>query len=139
MLFNLRGPQQAPDEVVVVAISDDTGPRLGFDPAVPTWPRSAHARLIDGLSSAGAKIIVFDIDFKKEQSRDQDERLAAAMRHAGNVILFGFLERDRVELGSSTPLAEASLTLEIERLRSPAALWPTRLPLSHPSSCPRYP
>lgn len=139
VLFNLRGPQQAPDEVVVVAISDDTGPRLGFDPAVPTWPRSAHARLVDGLSNAGAEIIVFDIDFKKEQSRDQDERLAAAMRHAGNVILFGYLERDRVELGSSTPLTEASGTLEIERLRPPAALFADSAATVAPFVLPKIP
>ena len=31
MLFKLRGQRPAPSDVVVVAISDDTGPQLGFD------------------------------------------------------------------------------------------------------------
>ena len=123
MLFALRGAKSAPDGVVVVAISDDSGPQLGFDPAVPAWPRSVHAQLINLLSTAGAKIIVFDIDFKKEQSRDEDERLAAAMRDAGNVILFGYLERDRVKWDKSTPLTDALDALEIEYLRPPAALF----------------
>jgi adenylate cyclase len=139
MLFTLRGAKPAPDGVMVVAISDDSGPQLGFDPAVPAWPRSAHAQLIDLLSTAGAEIIVFDIDFKKEQSRNEDERLAAAMRRAGNVILFGYLERDRVKMEAGTPLTETLGTLEIEHLRPPAALFADSAATVAPFILPKIP
>ncbi len=139
VLFALRGAKPVPETVVVIAIGDDTGPALGFEPAVQSWPRSAHARLIERLTSAGAEVIVFDIDFKKAQSPDQDRRLASAMQKAGNVIVFGYLERERVRMTGSTPFPESSGAIEIERLRPPMALIANSVVTVAPFVLPKIP
>ncbi|HEY9119639.1 MAG TPA: CHASE2 domain-containing protein [Marinobacter sp.] len=74
-------PVEASDDVVLVAIDEQSVDRLGRWP----WPRTTHARLIEKLHQAGAKTIVFDILFP-EPSLD-DSELAAAMRDHGDVIL----------------------------------------------------
>jgi len=45
-LFNFRGPIQVPEEVVVVAIDDQTGEHLGLSKLPREWPRSVHSRLV---------------------------------------------------------------------------------------------
>lgn len=74
-------PAEVSDDVVVVAIDEQSVDRLGRWP----WPRTTHARLIEKLHQAGAKTIVFDILFPEPYFDDPD--LAAAMRNHGNVIL----------------------------------------------------
>ena len=57
------------------------------------WPRRLHARLIDRLKKAGARVIVFDLDFSDRQFPTQnslsadDRALIGAAKRAGNVIL----------------------------------------------------
>src|SRR3569623_1356734 len=95
-----------------------------MSPNTRTWqPRALHARLVDRLHEAGADTIVFDIHFK--EPRDDDGGFAAALRRAGNVVLFAYLDRDNAE-----PLAQ------VERLIPPtpalaesaAAIAPFALP-----------
>ncbi|WP_273209186.1 CHASE2 domain-containing protein [Marinobacter subterrani] len=74
-------PVNASDNVVLVTIDEPSLNRLGRWP----WPRSLHAELIDKLTRAGARTIVFDVLFA-EPSAD-DDALAAQMRNHGNVIL----------------------------------------------------
>jgi CHASE2 domain-containing sensor protein len=81
--FELRGTE-VPKRVTVVAIDDLTFSRLDDQ-----WPfrRSIHAEAIDMLRKAGAREIVYDIQFTEPTQRKEDQALMAAVQRAGNVIL----------------------------------------------------
>jgi adenylate cyclase len=85
LLFALRGPVPAPQEVVVVNISRDSAAGVGQTEEVDEWPRELHADLVDALARAGAAVVAFDIMF--EEPRPGDLKLAASIARAGNVIL----------------------------------------------------
>ncbi|MFC2025261.1 CHASE2 domain-containing protein [Chloroflexota bacterium] len=68
--------------IVIVGIDDDTIETYG---RWSSWPRSLHAQAINNLSSAGAKVIGFDILFTDRSS--DDGMLATAMKSADNVVL----------------------------------------------------
>lgn len=61
-LFIARGPRAAANDLVVVAIDEQSYLNLDI-PMATAWPRNLHARLIEKLISAGAKRVVFDILF----------------------------------------------------------------------------
>lgn len=92
LLFGQRGIRPPPPEAVVVPIERGAADALGLANRPDQWPRALHARLIERLHTAGAAAIAFDIHFK--EPRDGDDVLAAALRRAGNVVLFAYLERD---------------------------------------------
>src|SRR5688500_10919268 len=58
------------------------------------WPRSVHGRLVDRLRQAGARNIVFDIDFTSPAGDPKEDRAfgAAIRRAGGRVVLPGLLE-----------------------------------------------
>lgn len=88
VLFGLRGPQPAPADVVVVSISRDSAAAVGQTAELDEWRRNVHARLIESLASAGAAVIAFDVFFVEARDpAEDDERLAAAIGSAGNVLL----------------------------------------------------
>ncbi len=111
LLFKLRGGQPPPQEVVIVSINGDTASQLGLGEEIPQWPRSVHAQLIDQLHEAGVAVIAIDIFFKKPREPGMDALLAASIARAGNVLLVGYLERQRLTSGEQT--------LQIERLLPP--------------------
>src|SRR5215204_3614524 len=82
--FSNRGTQEAPDDVAIVAIDDRTFSELGVQ-----WPfpRSLHARVIDRLREAGAKVVAVDIQFTEQTSPRQDIALLDAVERAGGVVL----------------------------------------------------
>ncbi len=83
--FDIRG-ERPPGPVVVVAIDDKTFDELGSF----TFPfsRNLHARVIRRLADAGAKVIVYDVQFTERSGNDAaDTRLIEATRAAGNVVL----------------------------------------------------
>jgi len=84
VLFRLRGPLAPPGEIVVVAIDE---PSLAEISKQWPWPRSLHARLIDQLKKAGARVIGFDILFAEPSQPEEDRALTRAIREAGNVVL----------------------------------------------------
>ncbi len=87
-LFHLRGVVTAPENVVVVAIDQLSAMQLGLSIKPRLWPRDIHARLIDKLAQAGARVIIFDLIFDSPSILPEtDERLAQAIRSAGNVVL----------------------------------------------------
>jgi len=112
LLFKLRGQRPAPDSVAIVSINGDTGAQLGLGEEIPEWPRALHSQLIERLQRAGVAVIAFDIFFKKPRNPQQDEAFAAAIERAGNVLLVGYLERERMQTGGET--------LQVERLMPPA-------------------
>lgn len=66
------------------------------------WPRSVHAKLIDGLSEAGASEIAVDIDFSAASTEDEDATLEASLvRVGGGVILPAFKQRESGLVGGS--------------------------------------
>ncbi len=65
------------ERIAIVGFDERTEARLG--PPGPAW-RSEHARLIDRLVEAGAKVIVFDLYF--ERTGADDAELIAAIERA---------------------------------------------------------
>lgn len=84
--FSIRGnlPNTYYKDVRVVAIDDDT-----FSELNEQWPfpRSLHAKVIDQLKAAGAKVIVMDIVFAEPTEVEEDNALINSIADAGNVVL----------------------------------------------------
>lgn len=116
-LFQLRGPRAAPPEVIIVSIDHASSDQLGLSNKPRQWPRSLHAELIRNLAERGAAVIAFDIIF--EQSRDpaHERELAKAIREAGNVVLFEYLEKE--SLAVDLQHADRPATVNIEKLVPP--------------------
>ena len=128
-LFHVRGARPAPPEAVVVRLDRDTLARLRALAANPAdWPqplagcvarngpmpdlaeatrldripRGLHACLVEELSRRGAAVMVFDISFRRDPSREDGvSALAAALRAHGRVILLDLAQR---QLGPSGPV-----------------------------------
>lgn len=91
----LARPPQPTEDVVVIELGQDSYERLGQSPE--NFDRSLHADLIRRLKADGAKWIVFDIGLFDERPHQAagNQRLADAIREAGNVVLGAELhERD---------------------------------------------
>ncbi len=90
--FSFRGPRALVDtSIVIVDIDDQT-----FDDLKQNWPfpRYYYAKLIENLSRAGARLILFDVVFTEPAKNDPaaDQALAAAAAKSGRVIFAGKLE-----------------------------------------------
>ena len=85
----LLEPQSLSNIVTIVAVDDASLEKYGrWD----SWPRSLHAELIDRLSQAGAKAIVFDFLF--DSVTGDDALLTQAMQRSGKVVLTVLCEGD---------------------------------------------
>jgi adenylate cyclase len=119
LAFRLRGDRAPPAEAVYVPISHASARVLGqgtiYD--LDEWDRSLFAELIDRLAGSGVSVIVFDILFARA-AVPTDERLAAAMRRAGNVVLLSWVEQAR-----RAAAAEGGILLDIDQLHQPAELF----------------
>ena len=73
-----------PDDVAVVAIDDAT-----FSDLRAQWPfkRSLHGRAIDRISAAGAREIVYDVQFTEPTAPREDLALYDSIVHAGGAVL----------------------------------------------------
>jgi adenylate cyclase len=83
--FSIRGSHGAPPNIVLVPIDDVTFSEL----PKRRWPfpRSLHAKVIDNLRRAGAKVIAFDVQFTEQTVPREDNALIEAVARAGNVVL----------------------------------------------------
>jgi adenylate cyclase len=111
------------DQIVLVAIDNESLRRM--EPLVGRWPwpRLVHATLIDYLSAAGAKAIVYDVLFAERDIRkfmvgetewtgeESDAALVESTRKAGSVI--------HIAEAASTGLVDPSRAL-IENMDAPA-------------------
>jgi CHASE2 domain-containing sensor protein len=81
--FEQRDARPA-SNLLVVAIDDKTFADLSL-----RWPfpRSWHARAIDRLRRAGARLIVYDVQFTEPTVVREDNALIRAVGRAGNVVL----------------------------------------------------
>lgn len=81
--FDLRGTEPA-DGFLVVGIDARTFGELGEQ-----WPfpRSLHGRVVRRLHRAGAREIVYDVQFTEPSNPEDDGMLYRAVYRAGNVVL----------------------------------------------------
>lgn len=95
VLFHLRGVTTAPSDVVIIAIDQLSASKLKENNQIASntidpskWSRALHADLINRLVEEEVKVIAFDLRFSGCGSNFEDnDRLAQAIKHAGNVIL----------------------------------------------------
>ena len=82
--FQVRGPISPPDDVVLVQVDEQTLSDLEL-----RWPfpRSRHARVIDRLTAAGARVIAIDLQFTEQTDIDEDNALIEAIDRADGVVL----------------------------------------------------
>jgi CHASE2 domain-containing sensor protein/predicted Ser/Thr protein kinase len=80
--FSLRGEQRASSDVTVVGIDNDS---LGRLPRYP-FSRDLHARVLQNLHKAGARLIVYDISFDRPTTEAADSALFDAAREAAPVV-----------------------------------------------------
>jgi HD-GYP domain-containing protein (c-di-GMP phosphodiesterase class II) len=88
----------APSNIAVVAIDSET-----FDPGNgdETWPlrRSRHGEVIDRLRRAGAKTIVYDVEFAEPTTEEEDLALYDAIaRKPGTVLAATEVENGRTDV-----------------------------------------
>lgn len=85
-LFRLRGKLPISDKIAIVAIDDAT-----FNALNETWPfpRGYHAKLIENLTQAGARQIIFDVEFTELSDPQEDSLLAYSAAQSGKVIFAG--------------------------------------------------
>jgi adenylate cyclase len=81
--FKMRPVQKTAGDVVLIEIAEDTLEKIG------QWPvdRKFHALLVDTLSAAGAKAIIFDILFSTKSSQSSDAMLTESIARAKNVYI----------------------------------------------------
>ncbi|WP_447963434.1 CHASE2 domain-containing protein [Nitrospira sp. Ecomares 2.1] len=121
LLFQLRGVRPPPTEVVVIRIDQDSSEHLNVPDNPDKWPRSLHARLTDGLVKAGAKVIVFDVNFLEARSPEEDVIFQKAIQRAGNVVLADAVHLKKVPMGV---MAEAGAGPDsIVKISKPFALF----------------
>lgn len=112
-LFALR-PTQSPTNVCIVYLDEQSHFELK-QPLNAAWDRTLHARLIDRLTRAGARAIVFDIVFADHGQAETpaDRALVAAAAASGRVILGANPRRDREQV-------EPAVDLPFDALREAA-------------------
>ena len=79
----LRGAIPANADIAIVAIDDKSIAELGRFP----WSRSQYVRLLEKLSAAKVKVVLFDAFFPEQETAAIDKAFAAAIKKAGNVVL----------------------------------------------------
>lgn len=82
-LRNLIKEQPPAKDIIVVAIDDKSIGEIGRWP----WGRDVMAALVNKISGAGPKVIGIDVMFTERESPEKDEKLAKAIKKAGNVVL----------------------------------------------------
>lgn len=76
-----------PTEAAIVYMDDASYDALGQSPA-GTWDRNLHARLVERLTKAGAKVIIFDIHFGGTDPKPEGTtNFARAIQSHGAVVL----------------------------------------------------
>lgn len=80
---NLRGAIPVSPGIGIIAIDDKSIRELGRFP----WSRSRYVLLLDRLSAAGVKTVLFDAFFPEPESAAIDKSFASAIKKAGNVVL----------------------------------------------------
>ena len=78
-----RGTIPPSPDIAIVAFDDKSIAELGRFP----WTRTQYIPLIERLSAAGAKVVLFDEFFSERETVAIDRSFAAAIKKAGNIVL----------------------------------------------------
>jgi len=76
------GTSEQSGTIVVIGIDDKSLEKLG---RFTSWPRSYYAGIVDTLSEAGSRVIVFDVLFSEPATGDAE--LARSIENANNVVM----------------------------------------------------
>ncbi len=92
--FRHRRVEQIEDKVVLLYITDECIEKLGSWP----WPRSLHAKVVDKLASAGARMAVFDVIFRDPDRANpqEDEAFIKSCTNFGKVIFPLLIEQVKI-------------------------------------------
>src|SRR5687767_7129628 len=86
LLFAMR-PIVKPTEALIIYMDEDSHTALNQS-FTETWDRNLHAKLLDRLTAAGAKTVVFDIHFSGAGPDPQGTtNFARAIKSHGRVVL----------------------------------------------------
>lgn len=108
--------------VVLVYLDLESYLRERLSPSEP-WPRGMHARLLDRMTAAGARAVVFDIVFSGPgPDPDSDAALVAAIRNNGRVWLAAERNQWDQDTGTSA-VAGQSVVLPHRPFLEAAAGW----------------
>ena len=109
--------------VVLIYLDLESYLREKQDPAEP-WDRGLHAALIERLTQAGARAVVFDIVFSGPgPDPAQDEAFTKAIRQHGRIVLAGELNDWSRQTGTSAGVATLGAAPPYEPFRTAAAAW----------------
>jgi len=104
--FLIRGPQSvAHSDIVIVDLDDESFSTL---PHRYPFPRSYYAKMIENLFAAGARLIVFDVQFLEPSDPAEDQSLADATAHYADRIIhaakISFQRLERIQETIERPL-----------------------------------
>ncbi len=120
LLFKIRGPRQAPPEVVVAAMDMRSIHALDLSRETYKWPRDLHGRLVKTLAADSPGVIAFDVVFDDKKDPAQDESFATAMADAGNVVLCEHVQKETLTLPGT---AGGSAAVSVEKRSRPIDLF----------------
>ena len=123
--FPLATDSQMPTNlpVVLVYLDQESYQRTGQNINEP-WSRSLHAQLVDRLSRAGARAVVFDVIFGESGADPaKDAAFAEAIRRNGRVILGAEIESSGRGTAGKEGLKSFRVNLPEPRFRDAAAGW----------------
>ena len=120
---------------MIVATESTSENQLNLPSRLTRWPRSLHARLIDGLIEKNAAVIAFDIYFSEVRTPEDDNQLARAIQKAGNVVLVEDLKKVPKFNGSGRQIED----IEVEMIVPPIPLLAKSALASAPFTLPKIP
>ncbi|GAB5410200.1 MAG: adenylate/guanylate cyclase domain-containing protein [Balneolaceae bacterium] len=122
--FEIRGPLSVEDSpIVLVAISDEADAEILEK---WPWPTSVHAKLVENLTRAGAKTILFDVIFSNQDIYDSknDTVFASMIAAHGGVVLSGALQESS-NMNSSMIVRDFPIEILVESNPNPVGLVQT--------------
>ncbi|MDP1635385.1 MAG: adenylate/guanylate cyclase domain-containing protein [Gallionellaceae bacterium] len=87
----MRGPIQPDPNIGIIAIDDKSIAELGRYP----WSRDNYARLLDRLTAAKTKAVMFDVFYPEPENAKNDKLFASAIKRSGNVVLAVVFDFDK--------------------------------------------
>lgn len=121
LFFELRGPVEAPENIVILAIDNESLKQADIYLSAPqqyayleplqTWPwkRAAYAKAIDKIMAAGARSVAVDLVFdrpSKYGGADDQQLRQTLQRYAGKVTLGAIYEDIQSNQGTVNQLTQ---------------------------------
>jgi adenylate cyclase len=120
-LFSIRGPIEAPRDIVLVGINSASGRRMGLPDLPRNWPRSLHGLLVRSLTEAGASVIAFDMAFMSPREAGPDRAFARDIANSNRVVLIQLLTGKRQAVTDRT--GRNTGFVWVEHIQSPLPIF----------------